>query len=358
MEVVIDCYFDKIFSEMERSSLLSRCKRRALVDWFTAIIDGCARGEELEHTDVCERAVQAALRYHNITLAENGSICLLGKFHNVLYIAAKLCFDWKIKNNDIVSRLLNDIYYCEKTFERIFIGAIFGTRVTHFLSGWKSDFKDREENIRALIYFMDHANEGRLEYPTTQSTEKCRFFDVSMESYGHAVPIKVVVQLGAPDILLLLLRYGANLGGTGVRGNSVRSAPSVMEMVLNKFTDFDDRNVNEKVNASVTPAQYPAQLVACLRILLRTVPLVTVNTPGHIAVQSGVLTLPLYDQYPQLVSNNLVPPERSGVSPPELKHLCRCRIRDSLFKNWALPHGIKELRIPQSLKDYLDLLTD
>lgn len=45
MEVVIDCYFDQIFSEMERSSLLSRYKRRALVNYFTAIIQGCARGE-------------------------------------------------------------------------------------------------------------------------------------------------------------------------------------------------------------------------------------------------------------------------------------------------------------------------
>ncbi|XP_046748569.1 uncharacterized protein LOC124412601 [Diprion similis] len=340
MEVVIDCYFDQIFSEMERSSLLSRYKRRALVNYFTAIIQGCAKGEELENTEVCERAVLAALRYHNLTLVENGSICLLGKFHNVLYIAMKLCFDWELRNNEIVSRLLNDIFYCEKTFERIFVGAIFGTRVTHFLSGWKSDFEDREENIRALIYFMDHANSGRLLYSSPASTGKCRFVDVPMESYGQALPIRVVIQLGSPDILLLLLRYGASSCADGL-------SPSPLEMILNKFSELD-----------VEPGQYPAQLVACLRVLLRTVPLVRVNTPSHIADRSGVETVPLYDQYPKFVESNLVPPERSGVSPPELKHLCRCRVRQSLFDNWALPHGIKELRIPQSLREYLDLLAD
>lgn len=369
MEVIIDCYFDQIFSDMERSSLLSRYKRRALVNYFSAIINGCAKGESnslmiknhrhyryryryryrfsdegMENTEVCERAVSAALRYHNITLMENGSICLLGKFHNVLYIAMKLCFDWKLTNNEIVSRLLNDIFYCEKTFERIFVGAIFGTRVTHFLSGWKSDFDDRDENIRALIYFMDHANSARLQYSTPNSSKKSRFFDVPMESYGHALPMRVVVQLGSPDVLLLLLRYGAS---------SVDDAlsPTPMEMVLNKFADFEAGNVDK-------PIVYPPQLVACLRVLLRSVPQVAVNTPSHVADQSGVLTVPLYDQYPYLVDKNLVPHERSGISPPELKHLCRCQIRESLFDNWALPHGIKELRIPQSLRDYLDLLSD
>jgi ankyrin repeat/SOCS box protein 17 len=97
-------------------------------------------------------------------MTENYSICILGKFHNVLYIAAKLCYDWQIDNNELVTKILNDIFYCEKSFERIIIGAIFGTRVTHFLSGWKSDFENKEENIKALVYFLDHAVQARLEF--------------------------------------------------------------------------------------------------------------------------------------------------------------------------------------------------
>ena len=99
---------------------------------------------------------------------------MLGKFHNVLYVAGKLCFDWQLKNNELVSKILDDMFYCEKTFERIFVGAIFGTRVTHFLSGWKSDFDDREENVKALIYFLNHAIEARLEYNCLSLSSKRR----------------------------------------------------------------------------------------------------------------------------------------------------------------------------------------
>lgn len=43
--------------------------------------------------------------------------------------------------------LTEEIYSCEKTFERLFLGALFGTTAPHFIAGWKSDFKDQ------VIYF-------------------------------------------------------------------------------------------------------------------------------------------------------------------------------------------------------------
>ena len=302
--------------------------------------------EDITRDDVCERIVQAALRFHNISMSDNGSVCLLGKFHNVLYVAAKLCYDWNLSNNEIVSRLLNDIFYCEKTFERIFVGAIFGTRVTHFLSGWKSDFDDRDENLKALVYFMDHAIAARLQYRCDSSDFKRRFIDVPMESYGQVLPLRVAIQNGSPDILLVMLRYGAST-------ESDKLAPSPMEILLTRLNEFEvDRAGGRKT------VEIPQHLITCLRLLLRTVPNACVKTPDHIAEQCGVESIPLYEQYPNLVERKLVPPDRSGLSPPELTHLCRCRIRESLFDNWALPHGIRTLQIPQSLKDYLDLRYD
>ncbi|XP_012140809.1 SOCS domain-containing protein stops isoform X1 [Megachile rotundata] len=344
MEVLIDCYFDKLFAEMERSCLASRYKRREMVGYFSDVINSCSEAENLDKQDVCERIVMSALRYHNIAMMENGYVCMLGKFHNVLYVAAKLCFDWELKNNEIVSRLLNDIFYCEKTFERIFVGAIFGTRVTHFLSGWKSDFEDREENIRALVYFLNHAALGRLEYRCESSPVKRRFIDVPMESYGQALPLRVAIQHGAPDILLIMLRYGASV-------ESDKLAPSPLEMLLTKLNEYEARPGQDET-------AYPEQLLLCLRLVLRTVTTAFVKTPSHIADQSGVTSISLYEQYPALVEQKLVPPERSGLSPPELRHLCRCRIRETLFDNWALPHGIHRLQLPESLRNYLDLLYD
>jgi len=300
--------------------------------------------ENLDKQDVCERIVHSALRYHNITMMENGSICLLGKFHNVLYVAAKLCYDWDINNNVIVSRLLDDIFYCEKTFERLLVGAIFGTRVTHFLSGWKCDFEDREENIRALVYFLDHATSGRLEYRCESSPIKRRFIDVPMESYGQVLPLRVAIQHGAPDILLIMLRYGASV-------ESDKLAPSPMEIILTKLNEFEVQSEQEEI-------VYPEHLLTCLKLLLRTVTVAYVKTPDHIAAHSGIFRVSLYEQYPNLANQNLIPPERSGLCPAELRHLCRCQIRETLHNNWALPHGIKKLQIPESLKNYLDLLQD
>lgn len=344
MEVLIDCYFDRLFSEMERSCLASRYKRRELVNYLTDVINSCAEAEHLDKQDVCERIVISALRYHNITMMENGSVCLLGKFHNVLYVAAKLCYDWDIGNNKIVSRLLNDIFYCEKTFERLFVGAIFGTRVTHFLSGWKCDFDDREDNIRALVYFLNHAISGRLEYRCESSLIKRRFIDVPMESYGQVLPLRVAIQHGAPDILLIMLRYGASI-------ESDKLAPSPMEIILTKLSEFEIQSDQKEI-------VYPEHLLTCLKLLLRTVTTVCVRTPDHIANHVGILSVSLYEQYPNLANRNLIPPERSGVCPAELKHLCRCRIREILYMNWALPRGIKSLQIPGSLRNYLDLLQD
>ncbi|XP_043473834.1 uncharacterized protein LOC122505974 [Leptopilina heterotoma] len=347
MEVLIDCYFDKLFSEMERSSLASRHKRRQLVKYFSDVIESCYQAENIDKHDVCERIVQAGLRYHNIAMMENGSVCLLGKFHNVLYVIGKLCFDWKLSNNEIVSRLLNDIFYCEGTFERIFVGAIFGIRVTHFLSGWKSDYEDRDENINALMYFLDHATVAKLEYRCASSLLKRRFIDVPMESYGQVLPLRVAVQSGSPDILEIMLRYGASTEGDAL-------APAPIEILL---SNLDDYQLMSKEMKQMKPI-YPENLITCLRILLRTIPMITVKTPSHVANQSGVMHLTFYEQYPKLVESNLVPAERSGVVPPELKHLARCRIRSVLHQTWQLPHGIRKLDIPTSLMDYLDLQTD
>lgn len=52
--------------------------------------------------------------------------------------------------------LSEEIYSCEHTFERIFLGACFGSNAPHFIAGWKSDFKDQ---VNEIILFSQ--NESR-----------------------------------------------------------------------------------------------------------------------------------------------------------------------------------------------------
>ena len=87
------------------------------------------------------RAVCAALRYHAATRDANGSVCLKGKFHDILYVVAKLSYDWELRDGHTVARLLQDLHACEDTFERITVGAIVGTRVSPGDTPYSRDFQ-------------------------------------------------------------------------------------------------------------------------------------------------------------------------------------------------------------------------
>lgn len=45
-------------------------------------------------------------------------------------------------------------------------------------------------------------------------------------------------------------------------------------------------------------------------------------------------------------------------SPPTLKHLCRYVIRQRLYENWNLPHGIRQLPVKSRLMSYLQLCAE
>lgn len=67
---------------------------------------------------------------------------------------------WRIVNYKFDFLMLiyvaDEIYDCEKTFERLFLGAIFGTNAPYFIAGWRSDFKDQvfEESYQLNIIFQ------------------------------------------------------------------------------------------------------------------------------------------------------------------------------------------------------------
>ncbi|RZF48541.1 hypothetical protein LSTR_LSTR011156 [Laodelphax striatellus] len=204
MESIIDCYFDNIFTQMDRGCLIPRYKRRQVVDYFSTVIRACSTENYEEN---CKKAVEAIIRFHKKTKDNNGSVCLLGKYHNVLYVALKLCFDWRLSDHKTVTTVLIDIFSCEKTFERLMIGAIFGTRVTHLISGWKSDFQTRDECLQAVEYFLEHTARSQLKFEIGGRFKTMA--DITMPSYGFSTPAKVCIQAGKFDFLKVLLRYGA-----------------------------------------------------------------------------------------------------------------------------------------------------
>ncbi|CAG9571702.1 unnamed protein product [Danaus chrysippus] len=341
MDSFMDFYFEEVFAHIERDGLNERYKRRELVEYFHSVIAGCAKGQNQSDNETCKAFVSSAVRFHNRCKSANGDVCLMGKYHNLLYIAMKLAFDWSLQDNGMVGALLDELYACEGTFERIFLGAIFGTSAPYFLAGWKSDFSDKEENIHALVFFLDHATNASLEF--NDGSKKYRFIDVPLESCGKASPVRVVIQMGASEILMILLRFGAQFTSDHVSSNPV-------ECILDRLKEYNRK--------------YPYELVACLKLALRAVPSLSLtvdkpalkhlNLPDDYNYQRKIAL----ERYGEILEDHLLPSSRCGLKPVELKHLCRCQIRQMLWQNFELPFGIQKLPLPISLKKYLDLFDD
>jgi hypothetical protein len=83
----------------------------------------------------------------------------------------------------------------------------------------------------------------------------CRFIDVPIESCGKSSPLRVALQATAPDVLMILLRHGANPepldGGT-----------SPILAVMDKLMEYSESG------------SYPYQFVSCLKILLLAIPFI------------------------------------------------------------------------------------
>ncbi|XP_052749880.1 uncharacterized protein LOC113511998 isoform X2 [Galleria mellonella] len=307
MDTFMDLYFEEVFSNIDRDGLNERFKRRELVEYFNTVITGCARGQNVSDNTTCKNFVLSALRYHNNCKTNNGDVCLMGKYHNLLYIAMKLAFDWSLQDNGVVAALLDELYTCEKTFERI---------------------------------FLDHATNACLEY--TEGNITYRFIDVPLESCGRASPVRVVIQMGLSEMLMILLRFGARI--------TSEASTNPVESILDRLKEYN--------------RVYPYELVSCLKLILRATPKVefTVNKqvfedlelPDDYNYQRRMAL----EKYGEILEDRLIPSSRCGIRPVELKHLCRCCVRELLWQNFELPFGIQKLPIPIALKRYLDLCED
>lgn len=83
----------------------------------------------------------------------------------------------------------------------------------------------------------------------------CRFIDVPIESCGKASPLRVSLQASAPDVLMILLRHGAN--------------PEPLDGGTSPILALMDKLMEYKESGS-----YPYQLVSCLKILLLALPFI------------------------------------------------------------------------------------
>lgn len=75
----------------------------------------------------------------------NKCVLLIGFFMSIISLSLSCSMSLYHTYTHFLSLSLSPvaIYECEKTFERIFLGALFGPHAPHFIAGWRSDFQDQ-----------------------------------------------------------------------------------------------------------------------------------------------------------------------------------------------------------------------
>lgn len=278
--------------------------------------------------------------YHKESKNKNFGVCPMGKNHNILYVASALCKNKHIKNTNVVLSILDEIYQCENTFERLILGALFGKKAAQFFFGWQGDEETKQESMETLMYFANYSNVGKRLYTFYSSATFFKkvavpFVDLPLDCCSKSSPLRIALRIGIPEIVLLLLQLGANT-------NPCDKNTMVIEDLMSDICKENGKNMKR---------------LQCFTIMIRavyTVPLrKTFQWYTLFDMQKS-----FFNRFPCIQDLNLLPDSRCGKTPPELKHLGRCVIRNHLSKNLKLPWGIKQLGLSQKLQNYLNLLDD
>lgn len=108
------------------------------------------------------------------------------------------------------------IYDCEKTFERIFLGALFGPHAPHFIAGWRSDFKDQVSQLTnpiplslSLCPFYQYGNGNELKrLLVCSAARECARHGLLSEACHtrttHAARLDTALRTGAPAQVSLM----------------------------------------------------------------------------------------------------------------------------------------------------------
>lgn len=209
---------------------------------------------------------------------------------------------------------------CEKTLEKLFEGALVGSKVARMISGRWTDFGATvADNQTALDFYLDRATRAQL------LLDGRRMQDVRMRSY-RAAPVMVATATGDLAAVAMLLRYGPD----------ERSVRGAIAYLRRRSADHD------------RGPPFPNRDQSCLELLLRAVACERGSVDGF---GSG-------DESGCAVDESGGNDDESGCGVnvvPALLHLARCAVRKALHQNFSLPHGIPQLPVPRSLVSYLDL---
>ncbi|KAL7633026.1 UNVERIFIED_CONTAM: hypothetical protein RMT77_016602 [Armadillidium vulgare] len=349
--------------------LFSKRGRRDLITALISLISVLPGG--------AEEIVKSILDFHEDSLNKNSGVCRLGKYHDVLHVAAYLVVRYQVKNLQLVSLLLINIFQCEKGFDRIIGPAVLGSKVSHILSSWKPDSESSEEALGIVKYLNYYSNLGKLNFTVGRKHIKKRFLDAPLSSLQETPPLTVAVLANDVKSVETLLQEGVELDLYGLScpykavtqklSNYARVSFNLQPLChCSVIENSDYENVYEvktihknltkeewldllcATSFNLDPScimcrckfeheiQWPKDNVRILNLILSCMTRKTFLSPEY--------------NHPKLLIDKLI-----DFNPFSLKHLTRTVIRGRLYENWQLPLGISCLGLPSLLVKYLSL---
>lgn len=291
--------------------------------------------------------------YHILSLYEKWWI-FVGKYRSepfekcVLYYIAERTFWSDVKDGEFAAKLLRYLYQVDNHFSFFLC-----PNQDHFPS--MSNFDGSNNN--PTRFFLNHAYQQRL----TISGKRIADLKVFSRSlWLH--PCEMAVISESPELLLLLLQYGAlitevsysvtNLRHGHPAGNMAIITVCIIKTII-KISRQDSSDgyldmENPRINKMILCARYIVRACPQLEKQLLNI-LFSIDFPGFCPVQDAI----------EWVTRQALPDLSYRIHHPlPLQHACRLIIRKALHANWQLPLGIDKLPLPTMVKKYLNLQYD
>ncbi|XP_035219406.1 uncharacterized protein LOC118192519 isoform X2 [Stegodyphus dumicola] len=279
---------------------------------------------------------------------------------DVVHYLLERCYWIRYGDSDVVADLLFTLFKVDGHLGKIFDYQQLSVRVTkrrrrdpeskslYFASTW-TDEDVWFESIKPMDYFMEHAYKKKLLFSGKRFAEH-HIIQCIKRLPRHSLDILILPPCSRtfifPDVLPKLLRYGLFANGNPKDGIVEKLLTGIIGIFLSSV-----RNSETYI--------YPLPWVIEMgNTLLRAV--ISVNIFELLKDQKiqnrTMITCALVDE---MSARHLFPKlkQRCGEL-QELQHMCRYRIRQQLYENWQLPHGISFLSLPNLLKEYLNLERD
>ncbi|XP_064085819.1 uncharacterized protein LOC135200970 [Macrobrachium nipponense] len=304
----------------------------------------------------------------------------------------------ELEQKGIALKILGEILKCEGSFDRLMMCLLLGSRAPGRGSGWYCETEDENEKVEDLRFVLDHL----------KFVEGCRVSEVvntPLWSCGSS-PVVLAALAESPRLVLALLQYGAGGGpanlylysrcytngvylaiaylvrklesqfreatteeegnGPGADGEEAGEQAAPPEagrhldddeegrLLQGDNGDVPEREVPQREkgssgNRDLLKLAGPTPTALCLRYLLRAVPRVPIK------FLRDQLSGCFKDSW-QDVAHLL--PHPCCLQPPSLLHLSRAACRQHFRNQDLLPQVIDDLNVPETLREYLNLLRD